>query len=154
MKFLTLLLVAVSMTISLSSRAQARSVDRTPVVATLTGFLENIKGVYLLADGRLQIQDINDKVKVVQLTKQATDKLDQLASSINGAKLDDSTNPIVCHMMAKPSLSVLSVGSPLAIVLTNQDCTVSHKVAPSDKEVRAIARELRMSLTTLALNAL
>jgi hypothetical protein len=154
MKLVTLGLLAASMVLSFSSPSFARSIDRTPVVATLTGYLANIQGAYLLADGRLQIQDTAGKVKTVQLTTEATAKLSELAQDLVGAKLNDSTTMVICRMMAKPSLSVLSVGAPLAIVLTNQDCTVSHKVSPKDKELLARARELRMSMTTLALNAL
>lgn len=154
MKLITLAIAAASIVFSLSSPAHARSVDRTPVVATLTGYLEGIHGAYLLQDGRLQIEDLQSKIKTVQLTPQATAKLSELAQGLVGAKLNDSTTMTTCRMMAPPSLSVLSVGSPLAIVLTNQDCTVGHKVSPKNKEVLARARELRMSLTTLALNAL
>lgn len=162
---LTLLVSALlASTLSSKAFAAASSVDRTAVVASIQGHLAGIEAAHLLADGRLQVKLDNGPVMTVRLSKEATSSLTGLAISVSDASVDDQTYPVVCRMMPPQSLGDLSVsGYDFAastfnlkrrLILTNQDCTVSRKVFPTDERVRNRALELRSSLQILALDAL
>lgn len=154
MKKLASTLLASFVFVTFSITSQARSIDTTPVVAMVSGFLEGLHGAYLLADGRLQLEDLNGKIKTVQVTPQVLKQLTEIGTALEGVKLKESTTMVICRMMPTPSLGKLQVGPAQTLVLTNQDCTVGHKVQPQKLEDRALARELRTALTSLALNSL
>ncbi len=167
MKSLVLALSLIATTV-LSSAPKAfaapGAVDRTAVIAGVQGRLAGIESAYLLADGRLQVKRENGPVSTVWLSKEATASLAGLAASVSDANVDDQTYQAVCRMMPPESLGDLSVSgydvatstfnSKRRLILTNQDCTVSRKVFPTDEHVRARALELRSSLQILALDAL
>ncbi len=155
-------IVMTSIVIVLPTISMARSVDRTPVVASVEGNKNGIVAAYLLADGRLQVKPEVGTVATVVLSKAATSHLIELAITVADAKLTEQTSAAVCMMVPPPSLGDLSVSgfddeertftSVRKLVLTNSDCTVSHRVTPSNRLVAEAARELRAALVALTLN--
>jgi hypothetical protein len=154
--------------ISLSLMASARSVDRTPVVATVStssGSEEGIKQIALLSDGRLQIVPEAGSVKTIQLSESALKRLVGIASSLSFAEVKSQTRMVVCEIMVMPSLSDLSVGkynqeihsfegNQTRLVLTAQGCAFSKVALPTEEWAKETAAELRSALVILALNSL
>ena len=162
LKFSVSAIVAASALVG--SFASARSVDRTPVVASVEGRLGGVVAAYLLADGRLQIKLESGTVDTVFLSKPAMSYLTVMALEVSGAKLTETTSMATCRMIAPDSLGQLSVSgfndddrvfdSARVLVLTNSDCTVAHKVKPSNTVIAQKAVEFRAALTALALGSL
>lgn len=163
-RFFALTLALASAAISLPAVSIARSVDHTPVVASIEGKKDGVVAAYLLADGRLQIKQESGAVQTVVLSKTATASLITLAISVADAKLTEQTSAVVCMMMPPESLGELSVSSfndeertftsVRKLVLTNSDCTIAHRVAPTNRKIAENALELRAALTALTLNSL
>lgn len=167
MKSLVLALTLLATTV-LSSAPKAfaatSAVDRTAVVAGVQGHIAGLESAYLLADGRLQVKRENGPVSTVWLSKEATASLANLAASVSDADVKDETFQMICRMVPPEGLGNLSVSgydvatstfdSKRRLILTNQDCTVSRKVSPTDARILARALELRSSLQILALDAL
>ena len=163
MKSIALAFALVSTLVTLPMIASARSVDRTPVVASVSGDLAGIESVYLLADGRLQIKPQTGNVQTVVLSKIAKDQVIELAASVADVELNEQISAAVCMMVPPPSLSRLSVSgyditthtfnSVRKLTLTNADCTVAHQVSPKNPFVERRAVELRAALVALSLNA-
>lgn len=142
--------------------ASATSIDRTQVLATVTGAQEGIKQVALLADGRLQVVPEEGKVKQIKLTKAASEELFNLVQRLANVELNDVQSQVVCMMMPQPELSDLKISSysyetttysnKLSLVLTAQNCAVSHRVSPVEVYSLIDANDLRKALVVLALN--
>lgn len=132
----------------------ARSVDMTPVLASVSGILHGLRGAHLLADGRLQLQNLQGDITVVRLTTPALSELTKLSERLNQIELNESPETATCRMLPPPGLPNLRVGPNRTLVLTGTDCSVARKVEPKLAEDQAAAFELRMALTALALNAL
>ncbi len=157
------LLIALALVAS-SLTASATSIDRTPVVATVTGNQSGLKEVALLQDGRLQVVPVSGKVKTVTLGKVATAELLGRAQMLSDIEVKEERRTIVCRMMVRPSLSNLSVSSyndekgvfasDLRLILTRTTCADSHVVYPVESREAAEAEELKSILVILALTTL
>ena len=142
----------------------ARSIDQTPVIATLTGVEHNVQSVSVLADGRLQILDLGGQLKTAQLSPAALENLKSLALGLADAELEIVESEIVCMMLPVPELSDLSVAKfdwqtetwsqQLTLVHTQVNCAIPRKVFPKLDWMREQARELRAAIKILALNEL
>lgn len=158
---ITLALVASSLT------ASARSIDRTPVVATVSGYEHGIVQVALLADGRLQVVrgqlGVDQKeVETIVLSKPVQEDLFSLARNLAKVEIKEERKLIVCAMVEPLSLSSLQVGgynyetnkfdSKLRLILTNDSCATSYTVIPVQDWAKQRASELRKALVILALN--
>jgi hypothetical protein len=150
--------------LSVSLIASARSIDTTAVVAVVSGYEQGLKQIALLADGRLQVVANNGKVSVVQLSKSALSKLENLAEGLSSAEIKEDTRTIVCKMMVRPTLSDLSVnpnydsqkgefqGNSTRLILTASSCALSHVVYPVNDYDQQDAGELKTALVVLGLN--
>lgn len=162
--FLGLTLSTVVASLMFTSLVFARSVDRTPVIAALTGLEHNIKSVAILADGRMQLLDVGGQLKVTRLTPEALENLKSMAHGLAGVELENIRSQIVCMMMPMPELSDLSVaaydwqkdawGRDLTLVLTQINCAVANKTFPKDQWAKERAEALRAAIKILALNEL
>ena len=162
--FLGLSLSTVVASLIFTSLVFARSIDRTPVIATLTGLEHNIQSVAILADGRLQILDVGGQLKVTQLTPAALESLKSMVQDLAGVELEKVHNQIVCMMMRTPELSDLQVatydwqkniwGRELTLVLTQINCAVADKTFPKQQWAKERAESLRAAIKILALNEL
>ena len=142
--------------------ASATSIDRTQVLATVSGSEQGIKQIALLADGRLQVVPEEGKVKQIKLTKAASEELFKLVQVLSNVELTDVVYPVVCMMMPPSELSDLQIssysyetstyGNKLSLVLTAQNCAVSHRVSPVEVNPLINANELRKALVVLAMN--
>jgi hypothetical protein len=151
--------------VSLSFIASARSLDMTPVVATVSGHQHGIKQVTLLTDGRLQVTSEADDVQTVQLSQTALQSLVNSARYLSAAEIRSSTHQIVCEMITPETLSNLSIGkyneqqdsfegSETRTVLTSQGCQYIYMASPVEAWAQESAQSLRASLVILALNSL
>ncbi len=155
------LVSVVLLTCGLGSVASARSVDRTPVVATLTGSENGIHMIALLADGRLQVQKADGKVVQVKLTVLAAEEMLSSAKYLANVTVTESTDArIRCTGMPRPSLSRLSMaaydedkdkfeGTP-RLILSSQHCSLRIKVLPEHDYNVLAAKEFRAQLVILA----
>ena len=132
------------------------AVDRTAVVASVHGHHAGVESAYLLADGRLQVKLDAGNTLTTWLSPEARGPLLEKAVAVSAADVHEQTSLIVCRMIAPQSLGNLRVSgydlstqefdSKRRLILTNQDCTVSHKVIPTDKKLYERALELRAAL--------
>lgn len=164
MKLVTLGCLAAALVLSFSTPSFARSVDRTAVVAALSGDLEKMDTVYLLADGRLQIKMADGTVQTALVSKLATDELVKTAIKLSDVKLDETHSRVVCSMRPMPAMREIQVSgydsksakfdSKLRVILTAEGCNVAYHAKPSDDEALASVLQFRAQLLVLALNAL
>lgn len=151
--------------VSMSFIASARSIDMTPVVATVSGHQHGIKEVALLADGRMQVVSEAGDVQTVQLSQPALQSLMNSAQFLSSIEVQSSNRQVVCFMIAPESLSDLAIGkfneqtesfegNETRTVLTAQGCQYSYVVTPTQPWATEAALELRKSLVILALNSL
>lgn len=157
--FLTIAILAMSVV------ASARSIDFTPVVATVSGQEAGIKEIALLGDGRLQIVDLKGSLKTIQVSETALKKLVQTAIDLSFAEVKTETRYIVCERLPLPTLSNLSIGTYNAEtrsfegnqtrrVLTAQGCEYAQVISPVEAWNFESATQLRYALIVLALNSL
>ena len=158
-----LLTIAVLLT---SLTTQARSIDMTPVLATVSGYENGIEQVALLADGRLQVVYANvdraEKYKAVRLTKAVLTRLTNAVTHLSNVEVKETNSQVVCQMISQPTLSDLSISNydfqtktfsrDLKLVLTALSCDVGHKVVPVEAYAKLAAQQLREQLVILALN--
>ena len=147
-----------------SALAAAGAIDRTAVVASVQGHHAGVESAYLLADGRLQVKLDAGGTLTTRLSSEARGPLLERATAISAAEVHEQSSLIVCRMIPPQSLGELRVSgydastqefdSKRRLILTNQDCTVSHKAIPTDNNLYARALELRAALEILALDAL
>lgn len=144
--------------------AQARSIDRTRVVATVQGFEHDIQQIAFLEDGRLQVQGVDGKVTTKKLSAAATQTLIASARSLANIEVEETFHQVVCMMMPQPTLSDLSVPAydwekgtfdrSMRKILSASGCWVSHKVAPKNEYDLGPAQVFRGQLVILALATL
>lgn len=165
MKQTLLTLVAFGLVTSgIGSFASARSVDPTPVVATLTGAKDGIKLVALLADGRLQVQKTDGKVTQVKLSALAAGELIEAAKQLANVTITESSGMMVCAGMPPASLARLSIApydetkdafeGIARLILNSQHCSTRNKVAPEHDYNEQAAKELRAQLLILGYSTL
>ncbi len=166
MKHTLLALVAFALVTSgIGSIASARSVDRTPVVATLTGSKDGIKLIALLADGRLQVQKTDGKVVQVKLSTLAADELIETSKQLANVTLTESAGAsFACTAMPPASLARLAVApydetkdvfeGTARLILSSQHCSVRNKVQPEHEFNEQAAKELRAQLLILGYSTL
>ncbi len=142
--------------------ASAASIDQTNVIAVVTGAQSGISSVALLADGRLQIQDQAGKVKTIVLSKAVVEDLKNEAQSVANIEITEENRRVVCAMMPIMRLSDIEVGSfdfatgkfsaARRLILSANNCALSHVVFPKEQYALIAASELRKALVILALN--
>lgn len=143
--------------------ANARSVDRTPIIATLTGSENGVASVSFLADGRLLIVKKDQAgVQIEQLPPTAATRLTRLAYQLEGAPLKKTRRESVCRTVAaiRPTLIDLQVSkydpatqeftSDMRLVQTGEGCYYLNEVTPKGVAERASALQLRTALAVLA----
>lgn len=164
MKKMILGFVAVLGLFALAQNVEARSVDRTAVIATVDGSEFGIEQVALLADGRLQVKKADSTVVTSQLSKVLMVKLTSDAVNLSLGKVATSHSELICMMMPQSWLSRLSVSgydtttqtfdSQMRVVLTDLGCYMSDKTMPESEFDRSSAERLREALVVLALNSI
>lgn len=151
--------------VTMSIVASARSIDRTPVVAVVSGQEAGIKQIALLADGRMQIVSKDDKMNTIQISQTALNRLTRSAMELSFAEVKTETRMFVCEVMPVPSLSKLAIGSfnteargfegnQTKVVLTAQGCEQLSVTAPTESYNMEAAAQLREAMIILALNSL
>lgn len=156
--------VAALSLVAFTQTLEARSIDRTAVVATVDGQEFGIAQIALLADGRLQVKKSDNTVVTSQLSTSLTTKLLADAVNLSSAKVVESHAEIICMMMPQFWLSRLSVSgydstthtfdSQLRLLLTDLDCYMVDKTQPEyDYQLKA-AEKFREVLVVLALNSI
>ncbi|MBL7689209.1 MAG: hypothetical protein JNJ49_14330 [Bdellovibrionaceae bacterium] len=143
---------------------EARSIDRTAVVATVDGQEFGIEQIALLADGRLQVKKTDAVVVTAQLSPLLTKKLLSDAVNLSLAKVVESHFELICMMMPQLWLSRLSVSgydsttrtfdSQLRLVLTDLNCYMADKTMPEVESDMKAAEKFREVLVVLALNSI
>lgn len=138
------------------------SIDKTPVVATVTGSQEGIVTVALLADGRLQLVDGSKNVITTTIDKEELKDLMADAKALSNIETVVLKKKIVCAMKPRPSLSELSIYSydskakkfvlPPKLVLSASGCAKLVVTTPADPKLEVRARELRSNLVQIALD--
>lgn len=161
--------VIIFLTIALSAiTTSARSIDTTPVVATVSGYQNGILQVALLADGRLQIikgelRSTEKQVETIILSDLAKEDLFDLAQGLSKIEVKEERHMVICAMMEPLALHNLSIGaydwqsgqfdSKLKLILTNDSCATSYQVAPVQEWAQSRAAQLKKALVILALNS-
>lgn len=135
-----------------------------PLIASVSGSLYDIELVNVFADGRMQIHRRGKSTIAVDLTDSALAKVKESAAQLADVTVKTTDSLTVCMMMPRPDLNDLSIsGYDLAsgafdgnprLVLTADNCSISHHVIPTDAERKSDAKALRAQIVVLALNAL
>ncbi len=144
--------------------ASARSIDRTPVVASIHGSEAGIVSATVLEDGRFVIEMKSGEFHTETLNQFVLNDIVQQAGFLATVEIVSIRSQMVCMMMPIAALNTLQVGTvdvntgrfePLVgahTVLNPQGCYNSNKIRPKDENEFAHAQSLMAQLKILALN--
>ncbi len=159
-KFLALALVLATFT-GFQTTAEARSIDPTKVIASVSGIENGIEQAVVLEDGRMQIKTNEGWVLAKTLSGAALNAIVENVKSLSQAEIVRSTSMVVCMMIPEQRLSDLYIaeydiekgfGKKQQHVLSASGCWVANKAEPKEGVYKELAKELRAQIRILALD--